>query len=113
MLKPLLDRVLVRRLEDESKPLLEVPDIARERSNKGKVLAVGDMVVLSGQIFPVEKFVKLGDTVLFSEYNWQPVKLDGEELVLLRVADILGVEQACGRSVESSDSSALTTSVPA
>jgi co-chaperonin GroES (HSP10) len=73
--KPILDRVLLR-LVRESKPPIEgeIPDIRvsdkfRQQTNKGEVIAVGDIVVLSGQKFPITEFVNIGDHVLFGQYT--------------------------------------------
>jgi chaperonin GroES len=91
-LRPLHDRVLVRRLEEEEKTAggIIIPDSAKEKPQQGKVLAVGKGKFLEdGQIVPIN--VKEGDRVLFARYAGTEVKVDGEELLIMREDDILAV----------------------
>jgi chaperonin GroES len=90
--KPLGDHVLVRRLEAEEKTKggIVLPDTAKEKPREGKVIAVGDGRILdSGE--RVAPGVKKGDRVLFSSYAGTEVKIEGEEFLLVREEDILGV----------------------
>jgi chaperonin GroES len=91
-IRPLQDRVLVKRLKEEemTKGGIIIPDTAKEKPIEGKVMAVGNGRVLeNGSVRPLE--VKEGDTVLFGKYSGTEVKIDGEEHLILREDDILGV----------------------
>ncbi len=91
-MKPLNDRVLVKRLESEEKTAggLYIPDTAKEKPSKGEVVAVGPgKVADNGQ--RVAMAVKAGDTVLFSKYAGTEIKLDGIEHLVMREDDILAV----------------------
>lgn len=91
-LKPLHDRVLIRRVDEESRSAggIVIPDNAKEKPQRGEVLAVGPGEPLeTGQVRALA--VKVGDSVLFGKYAGSEVKLDGEELVVLRESDILAV----------------------
>jgi chaperonin GroES len=91
-IKPLQDRVIVKRLEEETKTAggIIIPDTAKEKPQQGKVVAVGPGKVLEGGT-RVELTVKEGDLVLFGKYAGSDVKLDGEELLIMREDDILGI----------------------
>ncbi len=92
MLKPLGDRVVVKALEAEetSRGGIVLPDTAKERPQTGEVLAVGPGKTLdNGQIAAME--VKVGDRVVYSKYGGTEVKVGGEEVIVLRQDDILGV----------------------
>jgi chaperonin GroES len=91
-IRPLADRVVVTRTKEEekSKGGIIIPDSAKEKPIEGVVVAVGAGKVLKdGKVRPVD--VKMGDRVLFGKYAGQEVKIDGQEHVLLREDDILGV----------------------
>ncbi|MHC1478879.1 co-chaperone GroES [Frateuria aurantia] len=91
-LRPLHDRVIVKRLEEErvSAGGIVIPDSATEKPTRGKVIAAGKGLILaSGEIRPIS--VKEGDTVLFGKYAGQEIKIDGEELVFLKEDDIVAV----------------------
>ena len=91
-LKPLNDRVLVKRLESEEKTAggLYIPDTAKEKPSKGQVVAVGPgKYGDDGKRMAMA--VKKGDTVLFSKYSGTEVKLDGEDHLVLREDDILAI----------------------
>ena len=91
-IRPLHDRVLVRRMEEETKTAggIVLPGSATEKPNQGEVLAVGKGRILeSGDIRPMD--VKAGDKVLFGQYAGTAVKVDGEELLMMREEDIMGV----------------------
>ncbi len=91
-IRPLHDRVIVKRLESERKTAsgIVIPDTAGEKPDQGEVIAVGNGKILEdGSVRPMS--VKPGDKVLFGKYAGQTVKVDGEELLVLREEDILGV----------------------
>jgi len=90
--KPLDDRILVKRLEAEEKTSggIVLPDTAKEKPQRGRVVAVGNGKLLdNGQRHPVS--VKTGDTVLFGKYAGTEIKIAGEEHTIMREGDILGV----------------------
>ena len=91
-IRPLQDRVVVRRTEEENKSAggIVLPDSATEKPAQGEVLAVGPGKALdNGESRPVD--VKVGDTVVFGKYASNTVKIDGEELLILNESDIYGV----------------------
>ncbi|HYR96382.1 MAG TPA: co-chaperone GroES [Candidatus Binatus sp.] len=92
-IRPLQDRVIVRRLEEsveKTKGGIIIPDTAKEKPQQGKVIAVGKGKVNDdGKLTPPD--VKVGDKILFGKYSGSEVKLDGEEHLIMREEDILGV----------------------
>ena len=91
-IKPLGDRVLVKRIkeEDKTKGGIIIPDTAKEKPQEGKVVAVGrGKVAEDGKLIPPE--VRDGDKILFGKYSGSEIKLDGEEHIVLREDDILGI----------------------
>jgi chaperonin GroES len=91
-IRPLHDRVIVKRVEGENKTKggLFIPDTAKEKPIEGKVVAAGNGKILEdGSVRKLE--VKAGDRVLFGKYSGTEVKIDGEEHLILREDDILGV----------------------
>ncbi len=91
-IRPLNDRVLVKRLEGEEKTSggIIIPDSAKEKPAEGEVIAVGDGKIKdNGERLAMT--VKVGDRVLFSKYGGTDVKLDGEDYLILREDDILGI----------------------
>ena len=91
-IRPLHDRVLVKRLEEESTTAggIYIPDNAKEKPSRGEVLAVGNGKHMdNGDIRSLD--VKVGDTVLFGKYSGNEVKVDGEELLVMREDDIVGI----------------------
>jgi chaperonin GroES len=91
-IRPLQDRVVVRRTEEEQKTAggIVLPDSATEKPAQGEVLAVGPGKLLdSGDLRPVD--VAVGDTVVFGKYASNTVKIDGEELLILSESEIYGV----------------------
>ena len=90
--RPLHDRVLIKRIEEEeiTKGGIIIPDCAKEKPSRGKVLAVGlGKIGENGEIKPLD--VKVGDMVLFGKYAGTDVKVDDEELVVMREEDIMGI----------------------
>jgi chaperonin GroES len=91
-LRPLQDRVLVRRVEPEVKTAggIFIPDMAQEKPTEGEVVAVGPgMRDEEGKVHPLD--VQSGDRVLFGKWSGTEVKLDGEDLMIMKEADIMGV----------------------
>jgi chaperonin GroES len=91
-IRPLQDRIIVKRLEEEAKTEggIIIPDTAKEKPMEGRVVAVGKGKVLEGgKVLPLD--VKAGDRVLFSKYAGTEVKLEGEEHLIMREDDILGI----------------------
>lgn len=90
--KPLHDRVLVKRLAEEEKTAggIYIPDTAKEKPQRGQIVAVGKgRVTEDGRVIPLD--VKVGDRVLFSKYAGTEIKIDGEEYLMMREDDILGI----------------------
>jgi chaperonin GroES len=91
-IRPLHDRVIVHRLEEEEKTKggIIIPDSAKEKPLEGKVIAAGKGKIMeNGDIRPLD--VKEGDRILFGKYAGTEVKIDGEEHLILREEDILGI----------------------
>jgi len=90
--RPLHDRVLVRRIESEDKTAggIIIPDTAKEKPQEGEVIAVGpggrDE---SGKLLPID--LKVGDRILFGKWSGTEVKIDGEELLIMKESDVMGV----------------------
>ncbi len=94
-IRPLHDRVVVKRLEQETKTAsgIVLPDAAAEKPDQGEVKAVGKgKKADDGKVVPLD--VKVGDRVLFGKYSGQTVKVDGDELLVMREEDIMGVIEA-------------------
>lgn len=92
--RPLHDRILVKRTAEETKTAggLFIPDTAKEKPQRGEIVATGKgRVTEDGKILPLE--VKAGDKILFGKYAGTELKLDGEEFLMMREEDILGVIQ--------------------
>ena len=93
-LRPLNDRVIIKRLDNERKTAsgIVIPESAAEKPDQGEILAVGPgKRTEDGKVLPVD--VKVGDKVLFGKYAGQSVKVDGEELLVIREDEILAVVQ--------------------
>ena len=91
-IRPLHDRVVVRRMEEETKTAggIVLPDSATEKPSRGEILAAGPGKLLdSGEVRALG--VKVGDKVVFGQYAGSTVKIDGEELLVMREEDIVGV----------------------
>ena len=90
--KPLFNNILVERLDEENmtKGGIIIPDTAKEKPSRGKVLAVGNGSVLeNGNVQPMT--VKVGDTVLFTKWGGTEIKLDGKDRVIMKETDVLGI----------------------
>jgi len=93
-LRPLHDRVIVKRIEEEEKTSggIIIPDKAKEKPQEGKVIAVGKGKILdNGKVSPMA--VKKGDRILFGKYAGTDIKVDGEEHLIMREDDILAIVQ--------------------
>ncbi len=91
-IRPLHDRVIVRRMEEETLSAggIVIPDSATEKPSRGEIIAIGNgKVADNGDVRPLD--VKVGDTVLFGKYSGTEVKVEGEELLVMREEDIMGV----------------------
>ncbi len=91
-IRPLQDRVLVERIDQEEKSFggIIIPDTAQEKPMEGKVMAVGNGTSNDdGKVHPLD--VKKGDRILFGKWSGTEVKLDGEELIIMKESDIMGV----------------------
>jgi chaperonin GroES len=91
-IRPLHDRVIVKRLEEERKTAsgIVIPDTAAEKPDSGEIIAVGTGKILEdGKVRPLE--VKKGDKVLFGKYSGQTVKIDNVEYLVMREEDLMGV----------------------
>ena len=91
-IRPLQDRVIVKRLEEEEKTKggIIIPDTAKEKPQEGKVIAVGKgKMTEEGKLIALD--VKVGDRILFGKYSGSEIKIDGEEHLIMREEDILGI----------------------
>jgi chaperonin GroES len=94
-IRPLHDRVIVKRLDEEKKTAsgIVIPDTAAEKPDQGEVMSVGKgKLTDEGNLVPLD--VKVGDRVLFGKYSGQAVKLKGDELLVMREEDILGIVES-------------------
>lgn len=90
--RPLRDRILVKRIEEEEQKVggIIIPDTAKEKPQQGKVVAVGNgRVNDEGKVLPLD--VKAGDTILFGKYAGTEIKIEGQEYLILREDEVLGV----------------------
>jgi chaperonin GroES len=97
--RPLHDRVLVRRIEGEAKTAggIIIPDTAKEKPMEGEVVATGPGARdESGKVQPLD--VKAGDRILFGKWSGTEIKLDGDELLIMKESDIMGVIEAKARA---------------
>lgn len=90
--RPLSDRILVQRLQEEetTKGGIIIPDTAKEKPQQGKVVAIGNGKMLDTGT-RIEPAVKVGETVLFGKYSGTEIKLDGQDYLIMREDDILGI----------------------
>ncbi len=96
-LKPLHDRVLVRRIEEEGRTAggIIIPDTAKEKPMEGEILSIGSgSRNEKGNLIPLD--VKIGDSVLFGKWSGTEVKIDGEELLIMKESDIMAIIEAKG-----------------
>jgi chaperonin GroES len=90
-IRPLHDRIIVKGIQEEAKSAggIIIPDTAKEKPQRGKVIAVGEGRREDGKLIPLD--VKKGDNVLYGKYAGTEIKIDGEEHLILREDDVLGV----------------------
>ena len=90
-IRPLHDRVIVKRIEEEEKTKggIIIPDTAKEKPQEGRVISVGPGKHEDGKVIPLD--VKAGDKILFGKYAGAEIKLNGEEHLIMREEDILGI----------------------
>ncbi len=91
-IRPLYDRIVVKRIEDQETKIggLYIPDSAKEKPQEGEVVAVGKGKRLEdGQVVPLD--VQKGDRILFGKYSGSEIRIDGEELMIMREDEVLGV----------------------
>ena len=99
--RPLHDRVVVRRIEGEAKTAggIIIPDTAKEKPQEGEIIAVGpggrDE---SGKLIPID--LKVGDRILFGKWSGTEVKIDGEELLIMKESDVMGVVEGTAKSIK-------------
>ena len=101
-IKPLHDRVIIRRIEDSTDKTaggLFIPDTAKEKPQEGEVIAAGEgKYKEDGTRQPLD--VKAGDRVLFGKYSGSEIKLDGEEFIIMREDEILGIIERAGEAAK-------------
>ena len=91
-IRPLYDRIVVKRIEQEEQKVggLYIPDSAKEKPQEGEVLAVGKGKRLEdGKVIPLD--VEVGDRILFGKYSGSDIKMDGEEVLIMREDEVLGI----------------------
>ncbi len=92
MIRPLQDRIIVKRIEEETKTAggIFIPDTAKEKPQQGEIVAVGKgKKTEDGKVIPLD--LKVGDKVLFGKYAGTDIKIEGQDLLIMREDDILGV----------------------
>ena len=92
MIRPLQDRIIVKRIEEEAKTAggIFIPDTAKEKPQQGEIVAVGKgKKTEDGKVIPLD--LKVGDKVLFGKYAGTDIKIEGQDLLIMREDDILGV----------------------
>ena len=93
--RPLHDRVVVRRIDEEEKSAggIIIPDTAKEKPSQGKIVAVGSGARNeNGEITPLD--VRVGNTILFGKWSGTEIKIDGEELLIMKESDVMGILEA-------------------
>lgn len=91
-IRPLYDRIVVKRIEEQETKIggLFIPDSAKEKPQEGEVVAVGKGKRLDdGKVIPLD--VKVGDRILFGKYSGNEIKIDGQELLMMREDEVLGI----------------------
>jgi chaperonin GroES len=100
-IRPLYDRIVVTRLEEKEQRQggLYIPDTAKEKPQEGEVVAVGKGKRLDdGKLVPLD--VQVGDRILFGKYSGSDIKLDGEEYMIMREDEVLGILEAAAKSAK-------------
>jgi chaperonin GroES len=99
-IRPLYDRIVVKRIEEKEQIQggIIIPDTAKEKPQEGQVIAVGQGKRLdSGKVVTLD--VKAGDRILFGKYSGNEIKLDGEEYIIMREDDVLGILESAAKEV--------------
>ena len=102
-IRPLYDRIVVKREEDKEEKIggLFIPDTAKEKPQRAKVVAVGKGKRLEdGKLVPLD--VAVGDEILFGKYSGSEIKIDGEELLIMREDEVLGIIEGGAKSIKKS-----------
>jgi chaperonin GroES len=102
-IRPLYDRIVVKRLEDKETKVggLFIPDSAKEKPQEGEVVAVGKGKRLEdGKVVPLD--VKVGDKILFGKYSGSEIKIDGNELLIMREDEVLGILEGSAKLAKAS-----------
>jgi chaperonin GroES len=100
-IRPLYDRIVVKRIEEQEtiRGGIIIPDSAKEKPQEGEVIAVGNGKRLEdGKVVPLD--VKVGDRILFGKYSGSDIKLDGEEYMIMREDEVLGVLDAAPKAAK-------------
>ena len=100
-IRPLYDRIVVKRIEEQEtiRGGIIIPDSAKEKPQEGEVIAVGNGKRLEdGKVVPLD--VKVGDRILFGKYTGNEIRLDGEEYIIMREEDVLGILDAGPKAVK-------------
>ena len=100
-IRPLYDRIVVKRIEEKEQVQggIIIPDTAKEKPQEGEVVAVGPGKRLdSGKVAPLD--VKAGDRILFGKYSGNEIKLDGEEYIIMREDDVLGILEGATKTAK-------------
>jgi chaperonin GroES len=100
-LRPLYDRIVLRRVEEKEQVQggIIIPDTAKEKPQEGEVMAVGQGKRLeNGKVVPLD--VKVGDRVLFGKYSGNEIKLDGEEFIIMREDEVLGILEGASKTAK-------------
>jgi len=101
-IRPLYDRIMVKRVEEDEETVqggIIIPDTAKEKPQKGEVVAVGQGKRLEdGKVVPLD--VKVGDRILFGKYSGNDIKMDGEEYLIMREDEVLGVIEPAAKKAK-------------
>jgi len=100
-IRPLYDRIVVKRIEEQETKVggLFIPDSAKEKPQEGEVVAVGKGKRLEdGKVVPLD--VQAGDRILFGKYSGSEIRIDGEELLIMREDEVLGVLEGAGKKAK-------------
>ena len=100
-IRPLGDRILVKRIQEEEKTKggIFIPDTAKEKPQEGEVVAVGKGKRLEdGKVVPLD--VQVGDKILFGKYSGSDIKLDGQEYMIMREDEVLGILSSAGKKAK-------------
>ena len=99
-IRPLYDRIVVKRIDEKEtrRSGIIIPDSAQEKPQEAEVVAIGHGKLIEGKLFPLE--VKVGNRILFGKYSGNEIQLDGQEYLVMREDDVLGVMEQEAKSVK-------------